>query len=137
MKKNEMTPLEELRREKEILKTECAEREDRLGEYWAYINDNAGSLILDGIIDTVKGKLGLTPSKKSLPKYYSDESIPGFADTSGGTGFMNTIKNGLQMTYPLIWEIAQPMLWEFALKKVKSIFSRKKKKKKKREYDED
>lgn len=137
MKKIEMTPLDELRREKEVLKAECSEREERLGEYWAYINDNAGSLIIDGVISAVKSKLGLTSSKKSSQKQ-QDESFPAKFQEHDGTGFMNTIKTGLQMTYPLIWEIAQPMLWEFAIKKVKSIFTRKKKKKKKKDdCDED
>lgn len=140
MKKNNITPLDELREEKEILKKECSEREEHLAEYWEFINDNAGSLIIDGIIETAKRKLGLAPSKTSSRKNQSDQHLltAESADNNDSTGFMHTIKTGLMMTYPLIWEIAQPMLWEFAMKKVKSIFTRKKKKKKKGRYcDED
>lgn len=131
MTKNKRPPLDELREEKEILKRECSEREDHLAEYWAFINDNAGILIMDGIIDTVKQKLGLAPSRSSSVKNHPDQQLPAETDESNDTGFMHTIKSGLQMTYPLIWEIAQPMLWDFALKKIKSIFTRKKKDKKK------
>lgn len=136
MKTNKITPLDELRQEKEILKAECAEREERLGEYWEYINDNAGSLILDGIVYTFKKKLGIIPSKSASRKNYSDENLPA-ESANDSTGFMHTIKNGLMMTYPLIWEIAQPMIWEYALKKIKSIFTRKKKKKKNRRCEEE
>lgn len=139
MTKNKRTPLDDLREEKKILKQECSEREEHLAEYWEFINDNAGSLIIDSIIETAKRKLGLAPSKTSSRKDQSDQH-PATAEASGSndTGFMHTIKTGLQMTYPLIWEIAQPMLWEFAIKKIKSIFTRKKKKRKKgKYYDED
>ena len=39
--------------------------------------------------------------------------------------------SGLMAYDPLVWEMVQPLLWRFAVKKVKSLFSGKKKKKRK------
>lgn len=130
--KNNTTPLDELRKEKAILKAECNEREESLSEYWAYINDNIGYLLLDGVISTFKRKLGLAPSPKKEQQKIDDEQD----ESSSGIGnMMQTIKTGLQMMYPLVWEIVQPFVWDFVIGKIKSFFIPKRKKKKKKLKD--
>ena len=42
MKKNEITPLDELRKEKALLKAQCTKQEEQLLQYWEYVNENIG-----------------------------------------------------------------------------------------------
>lgn len=120
MMKNKRSPLEQLRQEKEILRQECADGEARLSEHWTYISHNAGSLAFNSIVNTVARKLGFGGFK--------DDSQD--QETTASTGFAQSAFNGLLAYYPLIWEFVQPMLIRFAIRKFKSLFTRKKKKKK-------
>ncbi len=127
MKNNSISPLDELRQEKEIVRRECKESEERLAEQWNYLSDNAPSLLLNGAVNGIASWLGFGSrvGQKSKEQEHETES----------SGFMQNILGGLTAYYPLIWEMVQPMLWRFAIKKVKSLFT--KKKKKKRSDDDD
>lgn len=112
--KTKLTPLEELRQEKVILRKECAESEGRLAEHWEYLSDNASSLLFQSAVNAVLHKFGFGASNNKKE---------GEASTS------NSLLAGLTAYYPVIWDIVQPLLWRFVVKKVKSIFSGKKKRK--------
>lgn len=131
MKKNETTPLDELRKEKTQLKAECAEREERLAEFWEYVNDNAGYLLINSVVDAFKRKIGLTQNSPKNEKGDNQDT------PSGISGIMNMFKSGIHTAYPLIWDIAQPLVWDFALGKIKSLFKFKKKKKNRAKYYDD
>lgn len=130
MKKNKISPLEELRQEKVMVKKEVEECEDRLAESWLYLTDNAGSLLLQGAVNGILHKFGFGGSHKKIEA--EDREHEG---TSSGIG--HGIINTLSAYSPMIWEMVQPMLIQFAVNKFKSIFTRKKKKKKKRKDDDD
>lgn len=115
MMKSRLTPLEELRQEKELVRLECKEGEERLSEHWAYLSDNAGSLIFQSTINSVLSVFGFGGSSKSKKRQ---------EETSTSSGLLS----GLTAYYPVIWEIVQPIIWRFVIKKLKSIFSGKKKK---------
>lgn len=116
MMKNELTPLELLRQDKEMIRRECAEKEDRLAEHWSYLSDHAGSLIFQSAVNAVLRHFGFGPKEK--PKEGESEGIV-------SSGLLST----LTAYYPIVWEFVQPMLIRFVIRKIKSIFSRKKKKK--------
>lgn len=119
MKTNKVSPLEELRIEREIVRQQCAESEDRLAEQWDYLSDNAGSLLLNAAVSNITGLFGFGhKSHKS-----SDTKQIAQAASSG-----NGIMSMLSSYYPLIWDIAQPLIWKFAMNKIKSIFTKKNKK---------
>lgn len=122
MMKNRLTPLEELRQEKELVRLECKEGEERLSEHWAYLSDNAGSLIFQSTINSVLSVFGFGGSSKSKKRQ---------KETSTSSGLLS----GLTAYYPVIWEIVQPIIWRFVIKKLKSIFSGKKKKEKDKDND--
>lgn len=122
MMKSRLTPLEELRQEKELVRLECKESEKRLSEHWVYLSDNAGSLIFQSTINSVLSIFGFGGSSKSKKR---QEENP----TS------SSLLSGLTAYYPVLWEIAQPIIWRFAIKKLKSIFSGKKKKEKDKDDD--
>lgn len=58
MTKNKLNPLEELRLEKEIVRREVTESENRLAGHWDYLADNAMPLILNSVVHSVAGMFG-------------------------------------------------------------------------------
>ncbi|MDR0825166.1 MAG: hypothetical protein LBN74_08740 [Prevotella sp.] len=118
--KTKLTPLEELRREKEIVRRECAESGYRLAEHWSYLSNNVGSLLFQSGVDAILKKFGFgsTQSRK-------EDEAPA----------SNNLLGTLNTYYPVVWEIVQPLLWNYLIKKIKSIFSGKKKKKRRNDDD--
>jgi hypothetical protein len=116
MMSNRLTPLEELRREKEIIRRECKDSKERLAEHWLYLSDNAGSLLFQSAVNTVLGAFGVGGSKKKKQEEISTS---------------NSLLSGLTAYYPVIWDIVQPLIWRYLVRKIKSLFSGKKKKKRK------
>ena len=116
--KNKNRLLDELRQEKAILRQECAESEARLSEHWEYLSDNAPLLIINSAVSGVTSWMGFG-GKQNKEKE---------AEVSESTGVLQTAWSGVMAYYPLVWEIVQPLLWRFAVKKIKSLFSGKKKK---------
>ncbi|MDR2954468.1 MAG: hypothetical protein LBV43_05260 [Prevotella sp.] len=117
--KIKISPLDELRKEKELAKIECEASEVVLAEQWAYLGDHAVSLVFNSILHGVTDKLGFGSKEQS-----KSQKVIG----SGGGGFLNNITSNLGAYYPLLWDLLRPVLWAFAVKKVKSIFTGKKKK---------
>lgn len=114
--KNKLSPLEELRQERERLLAECSEDKDRLLYKLNYSKSNFGHLLFSSAFSSTKSGISeifslVAGDKKSSKKAPSS----GFAQIVLGAA-------------PIIWEIMQPMLLGFAIKKVKSVFTRKKKK---------
>lgn len=130
MEQNKITPLDVLHREKQILKAECAESEERMGEHWSYITHNFTSLLFTGALHGVRRKLGFGGSSSKKEEKESEHI------SHGSNGILQGVLAGVLAVSPLLWEIGQPMFMSFMMKKVKSIFTRKKNKKKRR-YDDD
>lgn len=124
--KNKNRLLDEIRQEKEILRRECADSEARLSEHWEYLSDNAPSLLINSAVSGIVGWMG----------FGSRQNKEKGTEVSESAGVLQTAWSGLMAYYPLVWEIVQPLLWRFAVKKIKSLFSGKKKKKR-RDDDED
>lgn len=114
--------LEELRREKELVRREVKDSEGRLAGHWTYLSDNAMPLILNSTVNGISAMLGFgyrtTPKSAALPKQPTES-----------TGIFQNIYGSMMAYSPLIWEIAKPMLIRYAVNRVKSLFTRKKKKK--------
>lgn len=130
MTQNKISPLEQLRLEKEAAKLEVAESEDRLSGQWDYMRSNLSTLIVNGIIDSTLKGFGLKSSKnesETTGESNSREVQP--------PGIFKSLLGGFAAVTPLVWELAQPMLMNFALRKIKSIFTGDKKKKKKKSKD--
>lgn len=122
MTQNKITPLDELRQEKEIVKREVAESEARLSEHWSYVSENAVPIILDGAVNGVARYFGF--GGRLISKNEKSE------EDTGSTGIFQNVFGLFSAYYPLVWEIVQPMLFRYAMKKIKSLFTRKKKKRK-------
>jgi hypothetical protein len=84
------------------------------------------SLLFNSAVNGIIGKLGFSNRiGQSKGKDEDDES-----QQHSSLGIFHNVVNGLTAYYPLIWEIVQPLLWRYAVKKIKSLFSGKKKKRK-------
>lgn len=110
-----ISPLDELRKEKEILKRECEESETVLAEQWAYLSDNAVSLIFNSVVHGITGKLGFGQ------RNFRNSSI-----TSGSGGIFQNLLGSVANNKSLIWDLFQPIIWAFIVKKVKNFFKKKK-----------
>lgn len=124
MKNNKICPLDELRQEKEILRRECSESEERLGEHWSYFQNNVSSLLFQSAVGSFSRKLGFGGSSSS--KDHKDKGGGG----SLANGLFQGALGGLIASAPILWDLAQPMIIRFVVKKIKSIFTGGKKKKK-------
>lgn len=123
MIQNELTPLDELRQEKAVLKQEFLDSEERLTNQWSYVRQNIGSIIFYNSMKGLGRQFGL------VKKGNSTESV------SSSSGFMSNMYSSFQAYGPMIWEITKPLLMKYAFKKMKSIFSSDKKKKKDKDDD--
>lgn len=121
-KSKKLSPLEELRTEKDNLKVECAEKEERMVSCLSYVTNNFGSILFTSVLKNL-GFVGRSSSARDKDDL-SDEDD----NTPPSSTIMQTVWNGLQITYPYIKEIAQPLILSFITSKIKGIFSRKKKK---------
>lgn len=114
--RTKLSAIEELRLEKRKLMEECKLYEDDIKSKSAYIKDNFGHLMLNSIVSSTKnGFAGLTSSGSKKKKDKSDNAF--------GIG------SAFATFTPIIWEVLQPFLIGIAVKKAKSIFTRKIKKK--------
>ncbi|SHF97615.1 hypothetical protein [Dysgonomonas macrotermitis] len=127
--KTKLSPLEQLREEKARLASECAEQEEILLERLGYARDNWGRLLLGTVFPVSKsglaGIFSLFTSgggKKSKKKKNTEDEEEDENESS-------SISFGpiLLSAAPLIWEMIQPMVIGLVVKKVQSLFSRKKK----------
>lgn len=111
-----MSEIEQLRLEKNRLAQECKFHEEEFKYSVIYVKENFGQLCLNTIVDSAKNGFSelITPNSKKKKKESSNSSM--------GIGKI------LLTTAPLLWEILQPLLIGIAVKKAKSVFTRKKKK---------
>lgn len=124
-KNNPQTPLEKLISDKQRIQQECQIKAGKLNDDFAYIQENAGSLLLSGLSSL------LFPSTKPTSQKEATEQVPVSSEGSslslGLTEYLSIAKGML----PLAWDLAQPFIMSWGIKKAKkwliSIFSKKKK----------
>ena len=117
MKKNNLSPIQKIQQEKKDLKRLYEADGERLSENWDYLTNNIGTLTLNTLFKSTKNPSGKPESSSSS-----------LASKIGG----HPILSSLSLVLPIVWEIAQPMLFSYMIKKVKSLFSSKKKETKKK-----
>ena len=141
-----LTPLEKLLAEKIDTEEKCRIQEKKLNDDFAYIQDNTASLILSGVSTLLFPPKNTTKSsrRQSLPAGQETSiagqqaSIDGQQSSFGIDG--NAAKNSqlsvsdylsiAKSLLPVAWEILQPIIIAWGIKKAKStiagLFSEKK-----------
>jgi hypothetical protein len=128
-RKKKPSAIEELLHEKAQLKMLVKESEQNLNSDFAYIRENASSLLISGFTSLLfpsgkpekeKGQPVLRSGGK-IKKRSSDKSLTIFDWITVGKGFV-----------PVVWEIVQPLVLTWGINKAKNwiaaIFTKKKKK---------
>jgi len=108
------SPLEKLLADKEQIRHQCQQQEQRLNASVAYIQDHAGSLLLSGVSSLLFSGSGKTAQKTialSPPKGSQDKVSLGLAD------YLSIGKTMI----PLLWEIVQPLIITWGIRKAKTI----------------
>lgn len=122
---NLQTPLEKLISDKARIQQECQTRQQKLNDDFSYIQENAGSLLLSGLSTL------LFPGTKQTKK--TNDNNPATVTPGQSTipfGISDYLSLGKSML-PLVWDIAQPLIMTWGLKKaqkwlVSLLFKKKK-----------
>ncbi|WP_102409169.1 hypothetical protein [Parabacteroides bouchesdurhonensis] len=112
------TPLEKLISDKERIQKQCRIQEQKLNGDFSYIQENAGSLLLSGI------SYLLFPGSKSTTK--SNTTTNTNTEVARQTGLSLGLSDYLSIgknMLPLLWDIAQPFIMTWGIKKAKNIIS--------------
>lgn len=118
-----LTPIEKLLKEKIELREKCRIQEKKIRDDFTYIQDNASNLLLSGVSTllfpsrhTTKNagsKDANSSAKKTLAENETDKQTP--IAVSDLFALSKTI-------WPVAWEIIQPMLVTWSIRKASSIF---------------
>lgn len=114
---NQQTPLEKLISDKERIQGQCKRQEQKLNEDLSYLQENAGSLLLSGLSSL------LFPSNKSAAK---ENDKPATSVTTEAPTIALGISDYLSIAkgmIPIAWDIAQPFIMTWGIKKAKKWFS--------------
>jgi len=117
--KTRLSALEELRIEKARLIEECDQKKRELLHNLDYGKNNFGRLVMNSAFSSTKNGVS------DLMSMISGKPKKGGSKNPGSSGFVQTV---LAIS-PIVWDIVQPMLLSLLVKKIKSVFTRKKKKK--------
>ena len=124
-KSDKISPLEELRAEKEQLRSEFTSTEEQMLSRVDYVANNFGSILLNAFI----GSFGQHLKKDDKTGNADSGSQSGDGSTTiNSSTVMQTVWAGLQVTYPYLIEIAKPIALAFVTNKIKGIFTKQKKK---------
>lgn len=105
------TPQEKLISDKARIQQECQMREQKLNDDFSYIQENAGSLLLSGLSALLFP--GTKQSKKTNDNSPASVTPGQSAIPFGLSEYISLGKNML----PLVWDIAQPFIMTWGIKK--------------------
>ena len=107
------TPLEKLLADKEQIRQQCWLQEQKLNKAFTYVQEHTGSLFLSGLSALLFSGSDASKKAKTLPT--ASDNAP-----TVSLGFADFLSIGKSMM-PVIWEIVQPMLIAWGIKKVQKL----------------
>lgn len=122
---NRLTPLEKLIFDKKRLLQESQNQEQKISEHFSYIKEHAGSLVFSGISSLIFPSSKSHASKEDPKPAKSTSILPTIS--LGTPDYLSIAKSML----PVVWDIAQPLLLTWGIKKAQKwithlIFRKKK-----------
>lgn len=136
------TPLTKLQADKRSLRKQCKEQEERLNVHFRYVQANAGNLLLAGVsallsttgTPKAEKKEAATASSQRITPLARRQAARGVPGLPMGMSALLKVPKLLSLGsgwVPIAWEVAQPLLLTWSIKRVKRIiggaFTRKKK----------
>jgi len=116
------TPFEKLLAEKERIRKHSRQQEHKLNEDLSYLQDNAGSLLLSGVSSLLFSGSATAKKNKALP---ASEQSPAVHAPTASLGLADFLPIG-KMMIPVLWELAQPLIITWCIRRLKKVFSGKK-----------
>ena len=115
-----LTPLERLLHEKRRVTEECELRKIKLNADCAYIQAHAGSLLLSGLSSLLFPGSG--GNKRQQGSKASTGQTATAATAVAPLGWADFVSIGKSLL-PIAWEVAQPLIMTWGIKKVRKWFS--------------
>ena len=110
------TPLQKLSADKEHIRRQCCRQEQKLNEGILYLQDNAAGLLISGASALLfSGSGGTTQKDKTV-------SSPAHSHATTSLGLSDYLSIG-KMMVPVLWEIAQPLIITWCIRKMKKIIT--------------
>jgi len=116
------TPLEKLLAEKERIRQQSTQQEQKLNEDLSYLQDNAGSLLLSGVSSLLFSGSATAKKNKALPVSGNSQTVHAPTASLGLADFLPIGK----IMIPVLWEIAQPLIIAWCIRRLKKAFTGKK-----------
>jgi len=113
-----LTPIEQLLADKDFVEAQCSIREKKLQDDFEYIHHNATSLLFSGLTTLLfsSGSTKRKPETQSVALNYDRQPAQ-----SANLLSLSDLFVVAQKMLPVVWEIVQPMLISWGIKKVKSL----------------
>ena len=113
-----LTPIEQLLADKRIIEVRCGLWEKKLQEDFEYIHHNATSLIFSGLVSLLfsSGQTKKKPATPSVALVKENQSARNKDLLPSPSLFLVA-----QKMIPVVWEIVQPLLINWGIRKVKSL----------------
>lgn len=117
----QQTPLEKLLADKQRIQQACVEQENKINDTFAYIQENAGSLLLSGLSSLL---FPAKPQKKGETQPNAAvNTVPAATSPLGLSDYLSVGKALL----PLAWDVIQPLVVSWGIrtirKKITNLFS--------------
>jgi len=112
------TPLEILLADKEQIRQQCRQQEQKLDQAYAYAQEHVGSLLLSGLFSLLFSNAGESKKRKDVT---SSRQLSVAKTPAVSLGLSDYLKVG-QMMLPVIWDIAQPVIIAWGIRKIKTLF---------------
>ena len=110
-----LSPIEQLLADKSNVEAQCSLQEKKLQDDFEYIHQNASSLLFAGLTSLFfsSGQSKNKPESQSLALHHPKQDI----EPLSVTDLFQVAKKML----PVVWEIVQPLLINWGIKKAKSL----------------
>ena len=115
-----LTPIEKFMADKKEVEAKCSIREKKLYDDFEYIQKNASSLILSGLTSLLfsSGHTKKKPETQSVALIDNKQST----QNNNLLSLSNLLVVAKKMI-PIVWEIVQPLLINWGIKKAKSLLT--------------
>ena len=117
MNQQQLTPREKLKAERLRLQQACLLQEQRLNEDFAYVQENAGSVLMSGL------SMLLFPSNKSRTKEQKQTTVT-TTQVPVSLGLSDYLSVA-QSLLPVAWDVVRPLLTAWGIQKIQTWIIRK------------
>lgn len=113
---NNPTPLQKLISEKERVRNQCKQQEEKLSAQFGYFQNNAGSILVSGLSSLLFPKSKSSPAQANSDLQQKESE----ANQSIALGLSDYLSIAKSMM-PALWDIARPILISWGIARARSV----------------